>query len=87
MGHLAAYLEQNLPCVQPSFSCHTIAPVPAKEPKREFRVGDHISRQILSRSNRRSHDSRIPGVEGKGLQVDWGYDQTALIEERQIVKE
>jgi hypothetical protein len=56
--------------------------------KRQCKVGDHIVvkfpvGQIVEVTIR----AVIPSAEGTRLQVDWGYDQTALIEEWQVVKE
>ena len=64
--------------------------MPAKEPEPEYRVGDHILvklpvGQIVEVTIRAV--VRIAAAEGIKLQVDWGYDQTALIEEWQVVRE
>jgi hypothetical protein len=61
--------------------------VPAKEPKRAFKVGDKI-RVNLHRG--RIEEATIKAIiehsSGKKLQVDFGHDQTALIEPWQVVE-
>jgi hypothetical protein len=63
--------------------------VPAKEPKRDFKVGDKI-RVNLHRGKIEDAVVRavIQGDDGIKLQVDVvGLDLTALIDIRQVVKE
>jgi len=67
----------------------TFLRVPAKEPKRDFKVGDKI-RVNLHRGKIEDAVVRavIQGDDGIKLQVDVvGLDLTALIDIRQVVKE
>ena len=61
--------------------------MPGKNPKREFKVGDKIR---LNLHHGRIEDAVVRAViqhtDGLKLQVDFGDEQTALIEEWQIVK-
>jgi hypothetical protein len=54
--------------------------VPAKEPKREFHVGDHVT---VSLSGGRIVDATVTAVvkrtKGTRLQVSYGKDETALV--------
>ena len=60
----------------------------AKEPKREFKVGDKIR---VNLHHGKIEDAVVRAViehtDGLKLQVDFGHEQTALIEEWQVVKE
>ena len=54
----------------------------AKEPKREFAVGDHILVKLpVAQIVEVTISVVIKQEERIRLQVYWGYDQTALIEE------
>ena len=62
--------------------------VPAKEPKRDFKVGDKVR---VNLHHGKIEDAVVRAViehtDGLKLQVDFGHEQTALIEEWQVVKE
>jgi hypothetical protein len=62
--------------------------VPAKEPKRDFKVGDKVR---VNLHHGKIGDAVVRAViehtDGLKLQVDFGHEQTALIEEWQVVKE
>ena len=62
--------------------------MPSKEPKREFKVGDKIR---VNLHHGKIEDAVVRAViehtDGLKLQVDFGHEQTALIEEWQVVKE
>ena len=59
----------------------------AKEPKREFKVGDKIR---VNLHHGKIEDAVVRAViehtDGLKLQVDFGHEQTALIEEWQVVE-
>jgi hypothetical protein len=61
--------------------------VSAKEPKREFKVGDKIR---VNLHHGKIEDAVVRAViehtDGLKLQVDFGHEQTALIEEWQVVE-
>jgi len=61
--------------------------VPAKEPKRDFKVGDKIH---VNLHHGKIEDAVVRAViedsDGTKLQVDFGHEQTALIHEWQVVK-
>ena len=61
--------------------------MPAKEPKREFKVGDKIR---VNLHHGKIEDAVVRAViehtDGLKLQVDFGHEQTALIEEWQVVE-
>ena len=61
--------------------------VPAKEPKRDFKVGDKIH---VNLHHGKIEDAVVRAViedsDGTKLQVDFGHEQTALIHEGQVVK-
>ena len=62
--------------------------MPAKDPKREFKVGDKIR---VNLHHGKIEDAVVRAViehtDRLKLQVDFGHEQTALIEEWQVVKE
>jgi len=63
----------------------TFPRMPAKDPKREFKVGDKVR---VNLHHGRIEDAVIKAIEhtsSKKLQVDFGHDQTALIEPWQVV--
>jgi hypothetical protein len=61
--------------------------VPSKEPKREFKVGDKIR---VNLHHGKIEDAVVRAVieesDGTKLQVDFGYEQTALIDTSQVVE-
>ena len=77
--------HNSLICADPWYAHRVTTDNPGK---RQYKVGDHILvklpvGQIVEVTIR----AVIPNAEGTKLQVDWGYDQTALIEEWQVVRE
>ena len=70
-----------------SLARHTFCCVSAKEPKREFKVGDKIR---VNLHHGKIEDAVVRAViehtDGLKLQVDFGHEQTALIEEWQVVE-
>ena len=66
----------------------TFLRVPAKEPKREFKVADKIRVNLhLGKIEDAIIRAVIQNSDGFKLQVDFGHEQTALIEEWQVIKE
>ena len=61
--------------------------MPSKDPKREFKVGDKIR---VNLHHGEIEDAVVRAViehtDGLKLQVDFGHEQTALIEEWQVVE-
>ena len=61
--------------------------MPAKEPKREFKVGDKIR---VSLHHGKIEDAVVRAViehtDGIKLQIDFGHEQTALVDTRQVVE-
>jgi hypothetical protein len=56
--------------------------------RRQSKVGEHILvRFPVGKIEEVTIRAVIEGTDGVHLQVDWGYDQTALIEEWQVIKE
>lgn len=71
----------------PNLNCDTSRPVPVKksdEPK--YKLGNHIQISL----NNQIIDATIKAVvlkdDGLWLQVDFGYERTALIQEWRVVK-
>jgi hypothetical protein len=66
----------------------TVSRVPAKEPKRDFKVGDKIRANL---HHGKIEDAVVRAViehtDGTKLQVDFGYEQTALIGLKQVVSD
>ena len=77
---------QSVAWVQPSFSSYNHA-APAKDPKREFKVGDKIR---VNLHHGKIEDAVVRAViedDGTKLQVDVvGLDLTALMNTRQVVE-
>jgi transcription antitermination factor NusG len=61
-------------------------PMPSKKPEREFRVGEKVRVNLhVGKISEATIRAIIPQTDGLRLQVDFGFEQTALIHMWQVV--